>query len=239
MYEHAGVNDMAIQSACQEILDRLRAMADPKGAEGAARYGIRAPNVWGVSAPRLRALAKEIGRNHDLAAELWRTGVHDARILATLVDDPADVTVEQMERWASDFNSWAVCDAACCCLFDKTAHAWSKAAEWIERQEEYVKRAGFVLMAALAVHDKKVPNEPFEAFLSLIVEHAADDRNFVKKAVNWALRQIGKRNRHLNSLAIDAGERIRQIDSRAARWIASDALRELAGDKVQARLTRR
>jgi 3-methyladenine DNA glycosylase AlkD len=233
------MNSMPTRFTCNKILDRLRSLADPKGAEGAARYGILAPNVWGVSAPRLRALAKEVGKNHDLAGELWRTGVHDARILATLVDDPAQVTVEQMERWVLDFNSWAVCDAACCCLFDKTPHAWSKAAEWIERDEEYVKRAGFVLMAALAVHDKEAPNEPFEAFLSMIEEHSTDDRNFVKKAVNWALRQIGKRNRHLNKLAIQTGQRIRRIDSKAARWVASDALRELAGDKVQARLTRR
>ncbi|MGE5296519.1 MAG: DNA alkylation repair protein [Solirubrobacterales bacterium] len=233
------MNGMPTRFTCNEILDRLRSMGDPKGVEGAARYGINAPNVWGVSAPKLRALAKEIRRNHDLAAELWQTGVHDARILATLVDDPAQVTVKQMERWVLDFNSWAVCDAACCCLFDKTPHAWDKAVEWIDREEEYVKRGGFVLMAALAVHDKKAPNERFEAFLPLIESHATDGRNFVKKAVNWALRQIGKRNRHLNKLAIQAGQRIRQIDSKAARWIAADALRELAGDKVQARLTRR
>ena len=150
-------------------------------------------------APNLRRLAKEIGREHDLAGELWRTGIHDARILATLIDDPAQVTVRQMEQWAADFNSWAVCDAACCCLFDKTPHAWGKAVEWTEREEEYVKRAGFVLMAALAVHDKKAPDEQFEAFLPLIARHATDERNFVKKAVNWALRQIGKRNRRLNA----------------------------------------
>lgn len=233
------MNGMPTKFTCNEILEGLRSMADPKGAEGAARYGIFAPEVWGISAPKLHSLAKEVGRNHDLAEGLWRTGVHDARILATLVDDPKQVTPGQMERWAADFNSWAVCDSACCSLFDKTPFAWGKAVEWIEREEEYVKRAGFVLMAALVVHDKKAPNERFEAFLSLIETHATDDRNFVKKAVNWALRQIGKRNRHLNKLAIQSGERLREIDSRAARWIAADALRELAGDKVQARLSRR
>lgn len=201
-----------------------------------ARYGIRTKKAFGVSAPQLRQLAKELRKDHDLADRLWRTGVHDARILAALIDDPALVTERQMDRWAKDFDTWAVCDSACGCLFDKTPYAWDKAAEWIERQEEYVKRAGFVLMAVLAVHDKKAPNERFEAFLSLIESHATDDRNFVKKAVNWALRQIGKRNRHLNTLAIQAGERIRQLDSKAARWIASDALRELAGDKVRQRL---
>jgi len=229
---------MPTPPACNEILNRLRSLADPKGAEGAARYGIRAPNVWGVSAPNLRRLAKEIGRDHDLAAELWRTGVHDARILATLIDDPAQVTPEQMEQWAADLNSWAVCDAACCILFDKTPHAWNKAVEWIDRQEEYVKRAGFVLMAALAVHDKKASDERFEVFLPLIVTRATDERNFVKKAANWALRQIGKRNRHLNEAAVRTAEGIRQIDSGAARWIASDALRELTSDRVRRRLKR-
>lgn len=201
-----------------------------------ARYGIRTKKAFGVSAPQLRQLAKELRKEHELADRLWGTGVHDARILAALIDDPALVTERQMDRWAKDFDTWAVCDSACGCLFDKTPYAWDKAVEWIEREEEYVKRAGFVLMAALAVHDKKAPNERFEAFLSLIESHATDERNFVKKAVNWALRQIGKRNLHLNALAIRAGEQIRRIDSKAARWIASDALRELTSDNVRQRL---
>ena len=226
------------QDGCDAILERLRALGSPAAAEGAARYGIRVANLWGVSAPDLRRLAREIGRDRKLASQLWRTGVHDARLLATLIDDPARVTPPQMERWARDFNSWAVCDAACCCLFDKTPYAWDKAVEWTHRKPEYVKRAGFVLMAALAVHDKKAPDERFEVFLPLLVKHATDERNFVKKAVNWALPQIGKRNRRLNSLAIRTAEDIRRIDSRAARWIASDALRELTSDKVQARLAR-
>ena len=226
------------QDGCDAILERLRALGSPAAAEGAARYGIRVANLWGVSAPDLRRLAREIGRDRKLASQLWRTGVHDARLLATLIDDPARVTPPQMERWARDFNSWAVCDAACCCLFDKTPYACDKAVEWTHRKPEYVKRAGFVLMAALAVHDKKAPDERFEVFLPLLVKHATDERNFVKKAVNWALRQIGKRNRRLNSLAIRTAEDIRRIDSRAARWIASDALRELTSDKVRARLAR-
>ncbi|MBN1505657.1 MAG: DNA alkylation repair protein [Sedimentisphaerales bacterium] len=227
---------MVTQDRTTEVLDRLRSLGDPKAAAGAARFGIDVPDIWGVSAPDLRRLAREIGRDHGLAERLWRTGVHDARLLATLVDDPQQVTPRQMERWAGDFNSWAVCDAACGILFDKTPYAWDKAVEWAGREPHYVKRAGFVLMAALALHDKKAPDERFEAFLPLIVKHATDERNFVKKAVNWALRQIGKRNRRLNSLAIQTAERIRQIDSRTARWIASDALRELTSDKVQARL---
>jgi len=221
---------------CDEILDRLRSLGDPKNVEGMARYGIRTKKAFGVSAPQLRQLAKELRKDHDLADLLWRTGVHDARILAALIDDPALVTTKQMDRWAEDFDTWAVCDSACGSLFEKTPYAWDKAVAWIEREEEYVKRAGFVLMAALAVHDKKAPNERFEAFLSLIESHATDGRNFVKKAVNWALRQIGKRNLHLNGLAIRAGERIRRIDSKAARWIAADALRELTCDKVRQRL---
>lgn len=223
---------------CDEVLDRLRSLGDPRNVEGMARYGIHAAKAFGVSAPNLRALAKAIGRDHDLATQLWRTGIHDARGLAALIDDPAKVTTKQMERWAKDFDSWAVCDTACGCLFDKTPHAWDKAVEWTERQEEYVKRAGFVLMAALAVHDKKTSDERFEVFLPLIAKHAIDDRNFVKKAVNWALRQIGKRSRYLNEAAVRAAEEIRRIDSKAAHWIASDTLRELTSDKVRRRLKR-
>jgi 3-methyladenine DNA glycosylase AlkD len=223
---------------CSEVLAKLRALGNPKAVAGAARFGIDVPAIWGVCAPDLRRLAKEIGPNHSLAAQLWRTGLHDARVLAALVDDPERVTPRQMERWAADFNSWAVCDAACSCLFDKTPCAWDKAVEWTAREPEYVKRAGFVLMASLAVHDKKARDVRFKKFLPLLVKHATDDRNFVKKAVNWALRQIGKRNAYLNSLAIRTAKDIRRIDSKAARWIASDALRELTSDKIRARLDR-
>jgi 3-methyladenine DNA glycosylase AlkD len=221
-----------------EIVATLKSLGDPKAVEGAARFGVNVPDILGVSAPALRKLAKEIGTDHRLAAQLWRTGIHDARALATLIDDPAKVTPNQMERWARDFNSGAVCDAACGCLFDKTASAWNKAVEWSRRDEEYVKRAGFVLMASLAVHDKEAPDGRFESFLPVIVAQAGDDRNFVKKAVNWALRQIGKRNRRLNKLAIQTAKEIRLLGTRSARWIASDALRELTNGKVRARLRR-
>jgi 3-methyladenine DNA glycosylase AlkD len=230
---------MPTRDRCSEVLDKLKSLGDPKAVAGMARYGITVTNAWGVSAPKLRELAKELGQDHALAVQLWRSGVHDARGLAALIDDPAKVTPRQMESWAKDFDSWAVCDAACGCLFDKTPYAWTKAVEWATRPQEYVKRAGFVLMAALAVHDKKTPDDRFEHFLPLIAEHSTDDRNFVKKAVNWALRQIGKRSRRLNQLAIQTARRIKQIDSKAARWIAADALRELTSDKVQARLARR
>jgi 3-methyladenine DNA glycosylase AlkD len=223
---------MAARWTCEEVLERLRSLGDPKAVEGMARFGIRVPDIWGVSAPNLRKLAKEIGPNHSLAAQLWRTGVHDARILAALIDDSTKVTQRQMERWTGDFDSWAVCDAACCCLFDKTPYAWDKAVEWTGRKPEYIKRAGFVLMASLAIHDKKAPDERFEAFFPFIIKHATDERNFVKKAVNWALRQIGKRNRRLNQLAVQTAREMQQIDSRSARWIAADALRELTSDAV-------
>lgn len=229
---------MSMRVPADEVLNRLRALADPKAVEGMARFGINVPNALGVSAPKLRRLAKEIGRDHKLAAQLWQSGIHDARLLATLVDDPAKVTPRQMQRWVMDFDSWGLCDAACGCLFDKTPYAWDKAAEWTRRDEEYVKRAGFVLMATLAVHDKEAPDARFEAFLPYLLLHATDERNFVKKAVNWALRQIGKRNCHLNKLAITTAGEMRRLDSRSARWIACDALRELTGANVQQRLRR-
>jgi 3-methyladenine DNA glycosylase AlkD len=158
---------------------------------------------------------------------LWNTGVHEARILATLVDEPARVTPAQMDRWAREFNSWDVCDQACQNLFRHTPHAFAKAAEWAHAKPEFLRRAGFALMAGLAVSAKTAPDAQFEAFLPLIAEASTDERNFVKKAVNWALRQIGKHNPRLSKLAIAQAEAILQIDSRAARWIARDTLREL------------
>jgi 3-methyladenine DNA glycosylase AlkD len=224
---------------CAEIVSELESLADPANVAGMARYGINPENTLGVSIPRLRAMAKEIGRDHALALELWASGIHEARILAGLVDDPAMVAAAQLERWVGDFDSWDVCDGVCGNLFDRTPFAWEKAAAWSARSEEFVKRAGFVLMAALAVHDKKAPDERFRNFLPLIEREAADERNFVKKAVNWALRQIGKRNRALNRDAIAAAKRIRKIDSRSARWIAADALRELESGAVRERLNKR
>jgi len=219
-----------------EILDRLRSLADPEAKAGMARFGIETGTALGISIPKLRALARDIGRDHGLAEELWASGVHEARVLAALVDDPNLVSEEQMERWVVQIDSWDVCDGACSTLFDRTPFAYDKAAEWSARDEEFVKRAGFVLMAALAVHDKVAPDERFLEMLPLIERESHDERNFVKKAVNWALRGIGKRDRSLNAAAIAAGERIRAQDSRAARWIAADALRELRSDSVRSRL---
>jgi 3-methyladenine DNA glycosylase AlkD len=219
-----------------EILDRLKAQANPANVEGMARYGINPQNTLGVPMPVLRGLAREIKRDHPLALQLWDSRLHEARILAGLIADPRQVDEPLMERWVHDFDSWDVCDQVCSNLFDRTPFAYSKAAEWSSRQTEFVKRAGFVLMAALAVHDKKAPDSAFEPFFPLILREAADGRNFVKKAVNWALRGLGKRNRVLNALAIQTAQDIARMDSKTARWIAADALRELTGESVQSRL---
>jgi 3-methyladenine DNA glycosylase AlkD len=210
-----------------EILAALRVQANPKNVAGMARYGISTAGTLGVPMPVLRRLAKEVGRSHSLAAELWASGVHEARILATLVEEPTRVTRRQMNRWARDFDSWDVCDQACQNLFRYTPLAWAMAAEWAGARREFVRRAAFALMAGLAVKAKHAPDEDFEALLPLISGAATDPRNLVKKAVNWALRAIGKRNPHLRRAAIAAAENIRVIDSPTARWIASDALREL------------
>ncbi len=220
----------------EDVMTQLRFLADPEAAAGMARFGINPRNTPGVSIPNLKRMAKQIGTDHSLAQQLWASDMHEARILAGIVDDPKRVTEEQMERWVKDFDSWDVCDQCCSNLFDKTPFAYRKAAEWSKRREEFVKRAGFALMAALAVHDKKAKDEAFTGFLPAIEEAADDQRNFVKKAVNWALRQIGKRNLGLNKKAVETATRIQQRDSRSAKWIASDALRELTSQTVQRRL---
>ena len=220
----------------QEVLTRLRSMSSPDAIKGMARFGINTESTLGVSIPQLRSLAKETGRDHALAERLWSSGIHEARILATMIDDPKALTGRQMDRWVKDFDSWDVCDQCCSNLFDKTDLAYQKAVEWAERDEEFVKGAGFALMAALAVHDRKEPDERFIAFLSAIEKHSMDKRNFVKKAVNWALRQIGKRSVELNQQAIQTAVRIQLVDSTASKWIASDALRELRSESVRRRL---
>jgi len=201
-----------------------------------ARFGIRAKNVYGVSKPKMDLLAKRIGKDHHLAMQLWNSRVHDARILAGMVDEPRFVTPAQMDHWVRDFDNWDVCDGTCCHLFAHTAFAWQKAASWSVKSAEFQKRAGFALMAYLAVHDKRAADPRFRQLLLIIRREACDDRNFVRKAVNWALRQIGKRNLRLNFAAIREAERIRKMDSTAARWIAADALRELRSEAVQRRL---
>jgi 3-methyladenine DNA glycosylase AlkD len=201
-----------------------------------ARFGITTRKVFGVSTPDLRKMAREIGKNHDLAQELWSVDVLETRGLAFLIDDPSEVTEKQMEQWVREFDNWAVCDGCCANLFDKTVFAWKKAVEWSQRKREFEKRAAFTLMAALAVHDKKAADKEFVSFLPIIKREAKDERNFVKKAVNWALRQIGKRNLALNKKAIQTAREIQRMNSRSAKWIAADALRELTSTAVQRRL---
>jgi 3-methyladenine DNA glycosylase AlkD len=220
----------------EEILGRLKSLSNPDGVAGMARFGINPNRAYGVSIPSLRQMAKQIGTNRPLAQRLWSSGIRDARILATMIDNPAEVAAEQMERWVQDFDSWDLCDQCCNNLFYKTDYSYQKAVEWSLRNEEYVKRAGFVLMACLAVHDKKASDKEFLKFLLPIKRQAVDDRNFVKKAVNWALRQIGKRSRNLNREAIKTAMEIQQLSSKSAQWIASDALRELKSEAIQKRL---
>lgn len=222
----------------ESVLREMRAKADPKAVEGMARFGISAQKTLGLSIPTLRGFAKRLGTNHTLALALWKSGIHEARILAAMVDDPAKVTVKQMDNWVEEFDSWDVCDQCCGSLFDKTLYAYDKAVEWSERKEQFVKRAGFVMMAELAVHDKEAEDLKFLEFSDAIELGSTDSRNFVKKAVNWAVRQIGKRNLSLNKEAQKLAVRISRLDSPSAKWVASDALRELRSNAVQARLRR-
>ncbi len=221
------------------VLRELKALADPKVRAKMAYFGVDVPKAYGISAPALHALAKRIGKDHRLAQELWTTGIHEALILATLIGESEKVTGAEMERWARDFDSWDVVDAACCYLYAQAKPAWQKIAAWSSRREEFVKRASFSLIAYLSYKDKAAPDTRFARFLRVIEREAHDERNFVKKAVNWALRNIGKRNVRLNREAIRTAERIRRQDSRAARWIGADALRELKSDTVQRRLQRK
>jgi 3-methyladenine DNA glycosylase AlkD len=222
----------------REVIDRLHSIGDPARLDGMARFAIVTEHACGVSIPQLRALAKEAGTDHRLAVSLWESGIHEARILASMIDDPALVTEAQMERWVADFHSWDLCDQVCANLFRQTQFAYAKAAEWSGRRQEFVKRAGFALIAGIAVADKLASDEPFTAFLAVVAREADDDRNLVKKAINWALRQIGKRNMRLNALAIQTACELRSRPSRSARWIAADALRELQSQRIQDRLGR-
>jgi 3-methyladenine DNA glycosylase AlkD len=220
------------------VVEQLKSLADPDALAGMVHFGIHPGQALGIKIPVLRNLAKEIGKDHDLAKALWKTGLHEARLLAAFVAEPARVTENLVETWVVDFDSWDICDQVCGSVFDRTPMAYRKALEWSEREEEFVKRAGFVMMATLAIHDKQAADSQFEPFLPAIQRGADDDRNFVKKAVNWALRQIGKRNPALNTRAIQVAQDLQALDSRSARWIAADALRELTSEKVQQRFNR-
>jgi 3-methyladenine DNA glycosylase AlkD len=220
----------------EAIVAALKAQAKPENLAGMKRYGINVNNALGLSMPVIREFAKRIGINHQLALELWQTGIHDARILAGLTADPKQITEAQMENWLNDFDSWDVCDQVCGSVFEKSPLAWQKISQWSARDEEFVKRAAFALLASLAWHDKKASDSQFIAVLPLIIKASDDDRNFVRKAVNWALRNIGKKNFILNQHAIETARKIQKLNSKAARWIAADALRELQSEAVKGRL---
>lgn len=223
-----------------EILKKLESLENPTNVAGMARFAIVTKKAFGISAPVLKQLAKDIKKQtndrHKLALELWETEIYEARAIAYLIDDPKQVTEKQMDVWVKDFDNWAICDGTCGHLFCRTTLAYKKVFEWSECEEEFIRRAGICLIAWLAVHDKKASDEKIAQFLPILENKANDERNFVKKAVNWSLRQIGKRNLNLNKLAIKTAERIKLQNSKSARWIATDALRELQNEKILERL---
>ncbi len=220
-----------------EIIKKLESLKNPKNIEGMARFGIRPKTrVLGIPIPELRKIAKQIGKDHDLALKLWDSKIHEARILAGYIAEPEKFTKEQIEKWVKDFDSWDVVDQVCSAEIDKTKFVPEIIFEFARREEEFVKRTAFTLIACLAVHDKKMSDKNFIKFFSLIKKASTDERNFVKKAVNWALRQIGKRNKKLNKEAIKLAKEIQKINSKPAKWIANDAIRELTSDKIQKKL---
>lgn len=219
-----------------DIIKELKRLSVPERKADFQRFGINIDNALFIQMPVLRDIAKSIGKNHKLAGDLWNTGLHEARIIACLIDDPDKVTEKQMEKWVKDFNSWDLCDQCCNNLFRKTRFAHQKAVEWSSREEEFVKRAGFVMIAVLAVHDKKSEDNVFLKFLEIAKKQSTDERNFVKKAINWAIRQIGKRNECLNQKAIAICHQIEKKDSKSSRWVAKDAFRELNSEGIKKRL---
>jgi 3-methyladenine DNA glycosylase AlkD len=230
------------------ILKKLKSLSRARALEGMAKYGITPEKTYGVSIPDLRKVAKEIGKDHELAQQLWELNIRETRILASMIDDPVLVTEKQMDNWVKEFDYWEICDQVCQNLFIYTKFAYQKAIGWSKKDEEFVKRAGFALfvkragfalMASLAFKDKKAKDEQFEKFFPIIKREATDNRNFVKKAVNWALRQIGKRNLDLNRKAIETAREIQKIDSKSAKWIAQDAIKELTSEAIQERLKKR
>jgi len=221
-----------------KIITELKKHGNKKNREGMVKFGINVEKAFGMNVPVMRKLAKQIGSNHQLALELWKSGWHEARHVASMIADPNLMTKSQMNKWVKDFNSWDICDGTCSNLFCRTPFAFDKIFEWAKRKEEFVRRTAFSLIACLAVHDKKRDDKDFLLFFPLIQQYSTDERNFVKKAVNWALRQIGKRSKSLNKEAIKLAEVIKNINSRSARWIAANAIRELTNKKTLARIKR-
>ncbi len=222
-----------------EILKLFHSNTNEKSKAGMKRFGINTDKAFGLSIPFLRNLGKQIGKDHELALELWESDYHEARILATMIDESSEVTEYQMDNWANDFNSWDLCDQACNNLFVFTDFADSKAIEWAHREEEFVRRAGFVLMAVSAVHRKEMKDEDFQTYFDLIKEFSLDERNFVKKGVNWALRQIGKRNTNLNNQAVKVCEELLSSESTTVKWIAKNAMKELRDPKHLSRIKKK
>ncbi len=220
----------------REIIQELESLSNPEDVEGMARFGINPQKTYAVRIPELRRIARTVGKNHQLAAQLWEAGYRETRILACMVEDPQEITSEQMDRWVAEFDYWEICDQCCMKLFRMTPWAYEKIFQWSESEEEFTKRAAFALIAVLAVHDKKALDEKFEQFFPLIIKESTDNRNYVKKAVNWALRHIGKKNSTLNRKAITVAREIHNINSKSAKWIASNALNELESNKVQEKL---
>jgi len=222
-----------------EVLKWLERKGTRRTVGEMARYGIEAERAFGVPMGTLLSLSKRLGTDHALATALWESGWYEARLLAALVGDPQRVTRRQMNAWAASFENWADCDTVCFKLWDRTPFAWEKARQWSTSPPEFVKRAAFALMACLALHDKTAPDKSFLALLPLIEKGAHDERNFVKKGVNWALRAIGRRNLALNSAALTVAKRLALSEEAACRWVGKDALRELASPKVRSQLARR
>jgi 3-methyladenine DNA glycosylase AlkD len=223
----------------EQVLEQLNSKAKSDQLDGMARFAILGERRLGVSVPEMRKIAKSVGKDHQLALDLWETGIPEAMIVAGMIAEPEKLTEAQMEDWVVDINSWDICDQVCMNLFEKTPLAEKKIYDWSQREEEFVKRASYALIACLAWHDKSASDEEFIKFFPTIKYGATDERNFVKKAVNWALRNIGKRNLALNRAAIDLARDIQKIDAKSARWIAADAIRELESEKVQARLLKK
>lgn len=229
----------SLEGEVQSAIAWLKRHSSKKTLQGMARYAIPSDNAFGVPMSNMKVLAKRLGRNHELAAALWDNGVYEARMLASLIDEPALVTSAQMDRWCRDFDNWAICDTVCFALFDRTPHAWGKVAQWAGRRDEYVKRAAFALLWGLTVHDKAATDKQFAQGLVFIERAAKDERHFVKKAVNMALRAIGKRNPALNAAAVAVARRLAAAPEAAARWVGKDALKELMSPGVARRLAAR
>ena len=222
-----------------DILQSLEALATPRDLANLQRFGITAARPLGVSMANIQKLARQVGRDHATAAALWASGIYEARLLTAYVDDPAEVTPAQMDRWCRDFDNWGVCDTLCFALFDRTPHAWGRIDSWARARPEFVRRAAFALLASLAVHDKATPDEMFAARLPLVERAASDDRDLVRKGVSWALRTIGRRNRALHAAALEVAHRLAGAADPGSRWVGKDAVRELTGPVVTRQLQRR